>query len=130
MTLPDERRRAAKHINWFLNNIWNMEELRRVSRKDKAKLVRWLGRHYPADYQIDEMFDLYDREQSLKSIPTCECGSMMLLGFNNRYYCYECYVREYERDKNLSEMQTVQSQISRILHVLWSKVKRVCGRDS
>lgn len=125
MTLPDERRVNMKRINEFLNKwVWEMPELRRVSKKDKAKLVRHLGRHYPSDYQIDDMCDLFDEQEYLRSIPTCgECGSMMLKAFSGKPYCYICAVREYESNKKLSEVSGYQLSFRQTLYKLWRRFR-------
>lgn len=54
MTLPDERYRAVMHTRIFLHELLNPQATPRVP-KSVRDTARWLLRHYPSKYEMDEV---------------------------------------------------------------------------
>ena len=53
MTIPSERYSALKHIRPVLITLATSKGP--IRKRELRHLVRWLLRHYPTDYEIDEM---------------------------------------------------------------------------
>lgn len=63
MTLPDERRRAVKLTRqWLVELLDSRGSWKRL--RDIRRVALALLKHYPTDFEVDELFDLSETQRT------------------------------------------------------------------